>query len=78
MVFGYFLPFLNYFWIMAHSDVVNVSQVFCSFTLSQCSLDQPTAERRAVFLSLGQSSPRVLHAALGEGELWSVLCLQRD
>lgn len=37
MDFNYLLPFLNYFFcIVGHSDVINVSQVFCRFTLIQC------------------------------------------
>ena len=65
---NYFLPFLeNYFCsVVPHDVVVNVLQVFQSFTLFQCSLDQSMASGRAVFPRVGQSTPSVLHCAAKE------------
>ncbi|KAJ7400205.1 hypothetical protein BTVI_107419 [Pitangus sulphuratus] len=42
----YFLPFLkNFCCVVPHNDTINVLQMFQSFTLFQCSLDQSMADR---------------------------------
>ncbi|GAB0204952.1 hypothetical protein GRJ2_002960800 [Grus japonensis] len=47
----YFLSFLkNFFcWVAPYDDAINVLQVLQSFTLFQCSLDQPLADGGAYF-----------------------------
>ncbi|GAB0202833.1 hypothetical protein GRJ2_002748900 [Grus japonensis] len=52
--------------------------VLRSFTLFQCSLDQPMANDGAVFPPLGQSIPDVLDTPPSESKLWPALCCQRD
>lgn len=63
----YFLPFLKCFLCCTtpHADTINVSQVFWSLPLFQCSLEQLTA----VFPPRGQSIPSVLDAPPSNSKL---------
>lgn len=51
----YFLPVLKNFccYTAPDNDVINILQMFGSFCLFQCSLDQPMWNDRAVFIPLG-------------------------
>jgi len=75
-----FLPFLRkfFFCIASHNDVINVLQMFQSFTLLQRSLDQSMANGGAVFPPLGQLIPGILGTPPSDSELWPALCCQRD
>jgi len=69
--FNTFLPFLKifFFCIAPYADVSNVLQVFRSFPLFQCNLDQPITNDRAAFPSLGQSIPGALDAPPNKSKL---------
>ena len=73
---NYFLPFLKNVLrgVTPYNYVIDVLQMFWSFTLFQYSLDQPVANGGTVFPPLGQSIPGVLDAPPGESKLWPSLC----
>ena len=75
---NYFLPFLENFCYIAPYSVVNVLQVFRSFSLFQCSVDQPMANAKTVFPPLRQLIPGVLDAPSSKSQLWPTLRCQME
>lgn len=75
-----FFSFFEHFCccLLSHNDVINILQMFWSFTFFQGTLDQSMADGGAVLLLLGQLILGVLHVSLGESKLRLAFCCQRN